>query len=242
MKGTIYVKDSKNRKLSNNNGKIDVTYSSIKKTCSKDCKLNSDGGCYAKLSYVGIVNARITKEAEDLSALEVARQEAKAIDNAYDGGEVPPNTTLRLHVAGDSKTVKGSKLINSASGRFKKRGAKSVYSYTHSWKNVPAKVWSNVSMLASIDSVKEAKHAKKMGYACAIVVPEHTTKKVFKLKGSDINWIPCPAQTFKDKDVTCLSCKLCMKSDYLFNTNHGIAFAAHGVSANKIKKRLKVLQ
>jgi len=241
MLGAIYVKESKNSKLAGKDGKIDATYASIKKTCSKSCKLNNGGGCYAVKSYVGIVNARLTKEAESLTALQVARQEAKAIDESYLLGEVPENRFLRLHVSGDTKTIKGSKLINSASGRFKKKGGAGVYSYTHSWKNVPAKTWTNVSMLASVDSVKEANQARKLGYAPAIIVPEHTTDKAFTLKGSSIKWIPCPAQT-KSETVTCLSCKLCMKADYLHSSKHGIAFAAHGTGAAKIKTRLKILQ
>lgn len=93
-------------------------------------------------------------------------------------------------------------------------------------------------MLASVDKPTEAKEAREMGYATAITVSEHPTDKVYKLEGSDVKWIPCPAQTRK---VGCSECQLCFKTDWLFESNHGIAFAAHGVRKNSLKRRLNVL-
>ena len=77
------------------------------------------------------------------------------------------------------------------------------------------------------------------GYAPVIVVAEHISDKAYTLPGSDTKWIPCPSQTRK---VGCVDCQLCMKADWLYETNHGIAFAAHGVKKSSIKRRLTVLQ
>jgi len=242
MSAAIYIQNSKNRKLASKKIKVrvDATYAPIEKTCSDTCAMKKDNTCYAKTSYVGITNARLTKRAKKLTALQVARQEAQAIDNSYNAGSIPANTFLRLHVSGDSRTVKGSKLINSAVGRWKKRGGTEVWSYTHSWRNVPAKVWSNVNMLASVDRIQDADLAIKNGYAPALVVGEHLSDKAYTLDGSSVKWIPCPAQ-LKEDEVGCADCKLCMKTNYLVTTNHGIAFAAHGVGAKKIKRRLNVI-
>jgi hypothetical protein len=241
MNGAIYVKNSENSKISGSE-RVDSTYASIEATCPSSCSLKNDG-CYAQLSFVGITSNRLNKEAVDSSALEVARAEAKAIDNAYKGKRIPFATNLRIHVAGDSRTVKGSKLINSAVGRWKKRGGANCWSYTHAWKNVPRSTWSNVSMLASVSSVKEAEAAREKGYAPAIVVGEFTNSKAFTLPGSDVKFIPCPAQTEPGgKRVGCSDCKLCFNADRLYKGNFGIAFEAHGVRKNNIKKRLNVIQ
>lgn len=239
MPGAKYISRSHNRKLSKDFN-IDATYASIEATCPSSCELRK-GGCYSKLSYVGIINSKLNKESENLTALDVAKAEAQAIDQSYGGGKLPKNRCLRIHVSGDSKTIKGSKRINAAVGRWKKRGDKTnlCWSYTHAWQKVHSKHWSNVSMLASIDKVADAKLAREQGYAPAIVVPEFKNKKAFYLNGSDTKWIPCPAQTFEE--VTCESCKLCMKSQFLYTNNIGIAFEAHGVQKNIIKKRLKVI-
>jgi hypothetical protein len=132
----------------------------------------------------------------------------------------------------------GTKLINNAVGRWKKRGGGSAWSYTHAWKNIPRSEWFNVSILASVASVDEVAEARKQGYAPAIVVPEHSSDKAYLLPGSDVKWIPCPAQT---REVGCSDCRLCFNANRLFNTNMGIAFAAHGIRKNEIKRHLTVI-
>ena len=241
MSGAIYVQNSQNKKLAGSE-RVDTTYAAIKATCPNTCSLKNEG-CYAQLSFVGITNSRLNKQSEGKSALEVARYEANAIDNSYDGHGIPEDTNLRLHVSGDSRTVKGSRLINSSVGRWRKRGGKNCWSYTHAWMNVHRSVWSHVSMLASVSNVEEAALAREKGYAPAIVVSQFTNSKVFKLPGSEIKFIPCPAQTNPGgKQVGCSDCKLCFNADRLFKDNFGIAFEAHGVKKNSIKRKLNVIQ
>ena len=160
------------------------------------------------------------------------------IDNCYGGGQVPTGRALRLHVAGDSRTVAGSRAINKAVGRWKARGGGDCWSYTHAWAYVPKSVWSNVSVLASVESTSEVSAARAQGYAPAIVVDHHTTDKAIQLPGSETKFIPCPAQT---REVGCSDCKLCFNTDRLFEGNLGIAFAVHGTQTNKLKRHLQVI-
>lgn len=237
----IYVKDSKNAKLAGSK-KVDCTYAPIKNTCPNSCPLKQEG-CYALYSYVGIVVKRLEKEMNNFSPLQAARAEAKAIDNSYKGGDVPVGRDLRLHVAGDSRTLAGTRLINNAVKRWKKRGGGDVWSYTHAWQHVPREEWDQVSILASITTVDEVPAAKAQGYAPAIVVPEHPSEKAYLLPGSDTKWIPCPAQTKPGgKEIGCSDCRLCFNSDRLFKTNMGIAFSVHGVKKDNIKRRLIVVK
>lgn len=235
MRGAIYVSDSKNIKI----GLADATYLSIDKTCPNSCVLKNSA-CYAQEHYVGMIVKRLDKEAKKQSALQVARAEAKAIDSAYGGKEVPKGRNLRIHVAGDSRTIAGSRIINHAVGRWKNRGGNIAWQYTHAWGHVPRNEWSNVSILASIDKASEIKEARAQGYAPAIVVSEFETDKAFTMPGSDVKFIPCPAQT-RD-NVSCVSCRLCFNADRLYRDNFGIAFAAHGIRKGVIKKRLTVIQ
>lgn len=235
MRGAIYVSDSKNVKI----GRADATYLSIDKTCPSSCPLK-DTACYAQDHFVGMIVKRLEKEAKKQSVLQVARAEAKAIDNAYVGGAIPKGIDLRVHVSGDSRTIAGSRIINHAIGRWKARGGNIAWQYTHAWNHVPRNEWSNVSILASVDNVSDVKKAKAQGYAPAIVVSEFETDKAFTIPGSDVKFIPCPAQT--KENVTCVSCRLCFNADRLYRDNFGIAFAAHGVKKNNIKKRLTVIQ
>lgn len=232
MQGAVYVVDSGNRKIIGTK-KCDATYSSIKSSCPPSCKLMGEG-CYAQLGYVGITSHRLDDQAKGFSPLDVAREEAKAIDQSYNGGPVPQGRDLRLHVAGDSRTLAGTRVLDKAVGRWRKRGGGSCWSYTHAWKHVPRQEWSNASVLASVDNITEVAAARKQGYAPAIVVPEHPSDKAFQLEGSDTKWIPCPAQT---RHVGCTDCRLCFNANRLYEGNFGIAFAVHGVMKNQMKKR-----
>ena len=236
MRGAIYVSDSGNTKIQGSE-KIDATYVSISKTCSDDCPLKKKE-CYAQNSFAGMVTRRLNREARGRTVLQMARAEARVIDNAYRGGKVP-NRDLRLHVAGESRTITGSRIINAAVGRWKIRGGRSCWSYTHAWKHVPREEWSNVSILASVTTTDEVGPARKQGYAPAIVVSEHPSEKAYTLPGCDTTWIPCPNQT---RGVGCSDCQLCFRADCLFQTNRGISFSAHGIHKNSIKRRLNVIQ
>ncbi len=237
MNGAIYVSDSGNKKIMGSK-KVDATYVSIKASCPKSCPLMGEG-CYAQLGPVGIHTARLDIEAQGFTALQAARSEANAIDASYKAGPVPAGRDMRLHVAGDSRTLAGTRLINNAVSRWKQRGGGACWSYTHAWKNVARKEWNNVSMLASVSNVTEAAEARARGYASSIVVPEHPSDKAYKLGDSDIKWIPCPAQT---REVGCSDCRLCFNADRLHEGGFGIAFAAHGVKKTSLKRHLAVVQ
>lgn len=167
----------------------------------------------------------------DISSTEFAKLEAKSIDNAYN--KVPDNTYLRLHVSGDSKTITGTKLLSKAASRWLNKGGKGVWTYTHAWRNINRKHWGKISVLASIDSINDANLAKSLNYVPALVVSEFASKKAFKISGSDIKWIPCPAQT--NDNVSCSSCKLCFSEQKLkqINARNSICSSWYSKKYNK---------
>jgi len=237
MNGAKYVVNSGNTKMAGSKP-VDATYLSIKYTCPKTCPLKGEG-CYGDCYPLCLHIKRLDKEADGLSILQIARAEAKVINESYKGGRIPNGRNLRIHVTGDSRTIAGTKLINSACGNWLDRGNNSnhIWSYTHCWDYILRNQWDNVSMLASVDSIDQVIYARQNGYAPAIVVAEHLSNKSYYIKGSDVKWLACPAQT-RD-NVACSDCLLCTKANHLYDKNMGISFAAHGLRKEIIKRRLK---
>lgn len=221
----LYIKNSRNSKI----GKIDATYAPINKTCPSSCKLK-DSICYGQISYVGMWNKRIESKSENQSKLDLANEEADLIiKSSFDESK---SKYLRLHVSGDSTTIRGTKKLAKAAEYWIKNSKEYVYTYTHAWKNVNRSNWGKISVLASVESVNEISKARLAGYAPSVVVPKHHGKKAYLSSDKVTTLIPCPAQT---SNVTCEQCKLCMKADWLFQNNKGIAFEVHGVRKNKIR-------
>jgi hypothetical protein len=144
---------------------------------------------------------------------------------------------LRIHVGGDAPTAESAALIAGAARRFSERVDAPAYTYTHAWRDVPRSAWEGVSVLASVESIKDAKRALRRGYAPAIIVDHFDGDKASIVDG--IRLIPCPAQT-KD-DVSCADCRLCMDADKLVSLNAAVAFAAHGTQAKKTREILRAV-
>lgn len=243
---TIFVENSSNRKI-NGTGKISSTYGSIKATCGP-CSLK-DNGCYAQTGLTNIHTRRADRLAEGMTPLQAAREEKRLIQKAFKGGVIPQDGSkggrdLRLHVAGDARTVGAAKQLAIAAKNWEDRKGGAVFSYTHAHAKVLRDHWGAVSVLASVETGEEAEEAKLQGYAPAIVVDVHPKgAKVFTVDGSNTSFIPCPQQTMKA--AGCTDCRLCMNDGRLKELNMGIAFALHGSGTKKgkemLKRKLKVL-
>jgi hypothetical protein len=201
-------------------GDISVTYLPIKQTCPNTCALK-DKGCYAQSGNVNFQVIRLEK-ASNYKAYDIVRKEAREII-AY-AKKNYKHKPLRLHVSGDARTNKSVKLLALAAKSWNNK----VYSYTHAWRTVDRGSWGDVSILASVESIADAKEALTRGYAPAIVVASHFGSKAYVKDGVKI--IPCPQQTV---GVTCEKCKLCMNDKVLKDQNAAIAFAVHGVTKKR---------
>lgn len=217
------VLNSKNTKV----GNIAITYLPIKQTCPKSCPLK-DNGCYAKNSFVGFTVSRLENKFKDYHGFDIIRKEAREIIN---NAHLSNGKTLRLHGSGDVRTAKGANLLAKAAEKWKGK----VYTYTHSWRDISRKSWGNISVLASVESLADAKLALKNNYAPAMLVENHPENGKAYIK-DNLKIIPCPSQT---RGITCEQCNLCMNDSMLKNQNAVIAFAAHGVAK---KRALKVIK
>lgn len=235
-----FVESSKNVKISGG-FEIAASYASIEKSCPDSCKLKN-AGCYAQTSYVGMINQKLTKSAKKkrMKPLDVAKKEARLIDESFDGGPIPQKgpkggIDLRLHVSGDFSSKTAAKILGEAASRYKARQGGAVYTYSHNWRKISRDSFGkDLSVIASVDNIIEAKQAIAKGFATAIVVESFPNEdKAFEIEG--IKFIPCVQQT---KDIPCVKCRLCFDDKKLVDIKANIAFASHGILKNKINKRL----
>jgi hypothetical protein len=214
------------------------TYVSIEATCSSACPLK-DGGCYVQAGFTKRAVLQLDERARGRPVFDVALDEISAIDSAFRKG-VPQDGArggrdLRLHDAGDAATNGHAILLGEAAARWRARGGGSVWSYTHSWRDIDRSSWGpSLNVLASIETPSDIRAARAKGYAPAIVVERHESPKAYEIEGTKV--IPCPAETL---GRTCVECRLCLDRD-LYSMRAGIAFAVHGLEAKEAVVALRV--
>lgn len=220
------------RTMASKLGDAAATYAA-RQTCPDACPFKAGGGCYAEYDNPRTHWDRVTRGAAGLSPLQVARNEAKAIDR------LPGDRPLRLHVAGDSTTRAGTRAIAAACGRYLDRGhppvrPAAVWAYTHSWQTVPRSDWGRVSILASCETSEGVRAAWGRGYAAAVAVPQFASDKAYDLGG--VRVVPCPAQT---RGVVCTDCGLCFDDRRLLERRLAIGFEVHGSGKAKAAETLR---
>lgn len=219
MQLAIVVQNSSNAKI----GKVSTTYQPT--THCVDCPLKGNG-CYAQAGMVAMHTRKLDDAAREshASPTRTARQEARGIRALKARGQ-----GLRLHTSGDCPSTEAAEIVADAAEEFMARGGGRAWTYTHAWRRVSRKAWGAVSVLASVETLSDARRAIRNGWAVARVVPTFATEKAWQEGG--IRWIPCPAQT-RD-DVTCESCRLCWDDNKLRAIGAGVAFEAHGSSKRR---------
>lgn len=215
--GVSAVEKSANAKI----GNVSATYAS-QKTCPSSCPFYKSG-CYAESGNTGFQTNRLNKAAAELDAQALAENEASAIRDL--SGSLP----LRLHVVGDCQTDSAAATVSAAAADYAAKHGQTVWTYTHAWRDVNRESWQEVSVLASTESIQDAKLAMLKGYAAAIVTSMHKDSKAYVENG--VRVIPCPQQT--GKSANCESCKLCWNADRLHASQSVIAFETHGSGSKK---------
>jgi hypothetical protein len=142
---------------------------------------------------------------------------------------LPGDRPLRLKVVGDFPTEHYARKIVGACEDYRYRSGRPVWGYTHNWKRLRRGVFGRVSMLASCETVGQARAAMRKGYAAALVVKEHLSGRHYLKDGLRV--IPCPYET---RGVKCSDCKLCFDDRRLRAGGLVIGFAAHGSGRGKV--------
>jgi hypothetical protein len=219
----LAVEKSQNSKT----GVVSSTYAPIH-SCPKTCPF-MDNGCYGQSDFCGLHLNRINKEAVKQGVtkpLQIAKIEAAGIRKL--SGKRP----LRLHVVGDCSTPMSAEVVTAAAEEYKAKDNQDVWTYTHAWRTVPRSKWGSVSVLASCETIEDAKLAIRRGYAVSMVRAK-SFNKVIKVDG--LKLVPCPNITH---NTPCDRCKLCMKDQKLRDTNRVICFFPHGKKAQEAKNAL----
>ena len=188
---------------------------------------------------------------------QVAADEAFALRDVYDRiwKKKSSKQPMRVHVVGDCVTSKSAGLVSDAAEPFAftlPYGAKSVWAYTHAWRDVSRGSWSSrLSVLASVDTIEDLEAATRRGWACAMVIQRFQQSKLGNYVAvrlqNKLTAIPCPfevnrvveASGGKRAHVQCVmnngagGCRLCLKEDFLKSIGGFVTFAAHGSVAEK---------
>lgn len=211
---------------------VATTYAPIPNTCPASCPLR-DSGCYAQSGPVAFHGRRLAAACEGLSDETTAILEASEIaDTGKRLAGQGIRTPLRLHTFGDCRTVSAAVHVSTACESW----PGDVWGYTHAWRDVPRAAWGTVSVLASVETLGDAKAALEAGYAPAIVVQDHPSDGKAWTADNGVRVIPCPNQV---RDVTCVECKLCWRSDRMAELGCAVSFAAHGIGR---RRALQVLR
>src|SRR5262249_22070915 len=157
-------------------------------SCPRSCPWFG-AGCYAENGLVGYQTRRLNRSAVR-GPVEVARAEARAID------ELTGDRLLRLHVVGDARTNAAARCLAEAVSRYCRRGmvprhGKKAWTYTHGWRTVDRASWGpDVSVLASVETARDARVAMARGYAAALVVFAFERESAYRVDGVTV--LPCP--------------------------------------------------
>lgn len=219
-KVVLAVEKSTNSKT----GLVSATYAPIQ-SCPTSCPF-INGGCYAQHGHCGIHLNRINKVAKELKKtrpVDIARIEAKEILNL--SGTMP----LRLHIVGDCKTPKAAEILASACKEYSKKAGQKVWTYTHAWKTIPREKWGEISVLASCESIDDAKYAMDRGYAASVVRAKPFDNN-FDYQG--VRMVGCPEML---KGIPCNRCNMCMDDKKLLANKRVICFFVHGAGKNKAR-------
>lgn len=199
-------------------GPCSATYVS-QHSCPRGCPfLNC--GCYAEYGPLSIITRKV--KGDETAAEQMAREEARAIDS------LSGRRDLRLHVVGDCRTNNAAKIVSRAAQRFVRKWGKSIWTYTHAWREVKRSSWQGVSVLASCEQLRQIKEARARGYATALVVEEFLSEKTYALGSEKI--LPCPAQT---RGITCVGCRLCFDDQRLSRAGLTVGFELHGAGRRR---------
>jgi hypothetical protein len=228
---------SANRKTSADPKCRPVTVTRAAKGSCGACPLKK--GCYADRHWTGQHWERLSsqwggKSTTDIGRARIAQHEAQSILDNWPRDGRP----LRLHESGDCATSEAARTVTAAVRQAQREGAGAAWTYTHSWRDVARSAWGRskdntrgVSILASVETARQARQARRRGYAAAMVCDSFEQGRA-DLAAEGLRGIPCPAQTGLND---CESCRLCTRSNQLKKSGGVILFEPHGSGSAEIR-------
>jgi len=220
----IAVERSGDSKLGKN--RVSATYAS-QETCAPSCPFLKNG-CYAETGRINMVRIALAAYG-GVTPEEAAAQEAAEIRQL--SGRFP----LRLHVVGDCTTNTAAHILADAAAEYTAKHNQPVWTYTHAWRDVDRDAWGSISVLASCETPDDLRLARQRGYA-PVMVREIESRKAFDL-GDGMRGVPCPQQ-WQPGQVSCESCRLCMRDQKLYKRGDVIVMKPHGIQVKRVQSAI----
>ena len=138
----------------------------------------------------------------------------------------PAARAIRFGALGDPSRG-GVKRIYHAARLARAEGLATI-GYTHFWRQWRYRGLSRV-LLASCNTLGEAREAVAKGWVASVIVPESTPGRIVKDSGNA--YVICPAQT--RKGTTCNDCRMCDPQHPVWSAGkvQGVAFLNHSPAA-----------
>lgn len=187
----MVITRSENRKLSDGRIGVAATYRPVGPTCPSECSLLG-AGCYAQKANVGLHQKRSGQRHDSLN--DVLVTDTKLIRHHVSGDFFKSN---RLDVTYLESVIRFHWINPDIQG----------WTYTHRWKDLhtagyrPKKMPPNLAILASCDTLKDMRAAKRAGWRTARVADHEERKPGEAICRYNLDHTPCS------------SCKLCWTDD-----------------------------
>lgn len=192
-----YTPQSNNRKTGNIIQQfIGKNLEESRKSC-EGCELLKNKTCYSQFGSVSWGMRAIekaVKKGKDYSLKNALKNKHK--ESKY----------VRFGTIGDSSSIRNNVMF-SAEKQIRKAGL-GILNYTHFWKTKGKHLIKRA--MASCDSWEDVLVAIKRGWRTTLIqTPDFLKKNGTHGKYKEHKWLVCPAQSFKNKRITCNSCGLC---------------------------------
>lgn len=222
-----------------------ATYASIEATCPSTCRFKR-AGCYVRAGFTRKASDKLDEAARGIDPERVADVEVGLIDRAFGvdgvgrGAPIPQDGArggrdLRMHIGGDVPSLAAAQRLAGAAKRWMERGGGRVWTYTHRWRPVARYAFGAISVLASVETVADARAADLRGFVPAMVVHAFPDDRAFRVDGLRLKVIPCPAETRGTDKVTCVTCRLCLDDGALRRRGAAIGFSLHGLQREHVQ-------
>lgn len=122
-----------------------------------------------------------------------------------------------------------------AARHYRAKSSQPVWGYTHRWREIPARTFDGLAILASGETPEQAQQTYLQGYAPALVVERHPQdERAYEQNG--LRMVPCPEQT---RGRTCNECRLCWDTERLRAQRIVVLFALHGTGSKRAAAAIK---
>lgn len=204
-------------------------------TCPNHCPWKKKG-CSARAN--SHKQHALEAAAHGWTADQIMREEDRLIRETLPPGmeEYPGLWDFRGHEAGDFINAEHARLLAGTTEWMLGLGVRAVWFYTRRWMEIAREDFGEIQILASVVNANEMNEAHALGFRPAILRPFFPGRRLFKVNGSDLRLLPCPAEV---GTATCSTCRRCFDPE--LPDDIAISFAPHGRDRGYVRGALDLM-